>query len=339
MLEVGVCETDRRILNGDIGAPPGYTDTLILGHELVGRVTETGDRVQGIKAGDVVVATVRRGCPFCESCRLGQADQCVTGFFTERGVQGSHGFLAEYVVEEEANLILLPRHLQQVAVLLEPLSTVLKSIDLIRTHGSTIARCGHQEHRWQKREWARCKRVLVCGDGILGVLAALVFKAKGSEVFLYAQGESIPLQASFAETADLACIAAQQCSPRELRDWVSGVDLVVETTGSPTVPPWVAPLVAPGGTLALVGYSLNDHRTVADSTPFLRTAVRSNLTILGCSAPHWRHLKEGVVELERLFRFFSQPLARLVTHRYPLPQFREAMCGGDPSRLKAAIRC
>src|SRR5687768_8739515 len=70
---VGVCGTDREIIDGHVGVPPPGSDELVLGHEVLGVVEVVGDGVPNLKPGDLVSATVRRpdGCPACLS---GQPD-------------------------------------------------------------------------------------------------------------------------------------------------------------------------------------------------------------------------------------------------------------------------
>ncbi len=120
MLRVGVCGTDRHVMaraRGDGSGLPPDTDYLVLGHEAVGRVINVGTHVQHLKAGDIVVPTVRRGCGECPACAVGQADLCFTGRIRERGIVGLHGFLAERIVDKEENLIRIPDELAPVAPL------------------------------------------------------------------------------------------------------------------------------------------------------------------------------------------------------------------------------
>ena len=47
---------------------------------------------------EVTVTMVRRPCPHatCIACRAGRQDFCYTGDFTERGINGAHGFMTEF---------------------------------------------------------------------------------------------------------------------------------------------------------------------------------------------------------------------------------------------------
>src|SRR5262245_345876 len=76
-IAVGVCGTDRTLLQGqDTERRAG--DWLVLGHEMLGQVIETGAAVQRVEPGDLAVFTVRRGCGECVSCAQQRSDMCST---------------------------------------------------------------------------------------------------------------------------------------------------------------------------------------------------------------------------------------------------------------------
>src|SRR2546425_12906760 len=60
VLRVGVDGTDKEINEAQYGEAPPGDDFLILGHESLGRVEKVGPAVHEVRAGDLVVATVRR---------------------------------------------------------------------------------------------------------------------------------------------------------------------------------------------------------------------------------------------------------------------------------------
>ncbi|MFH0752346.1 MAG: alcohol dehydrogenase catalytic domain-containing protein, partial [archaeon] len=127
-LYAGICGTDREINEGLYGEAPVGDDYLILGHESVGVIENLGSNVLGsYEVGDYVVRTVRRSCGCCENCFVGHNDMCSTGDFTEAGIKGVHGGMAEYVVDVPDYLVKVPEELKNVAVLLEPLSVVEKA--------------------------------------------------------------------------------------------------------------------------------------------------------------------------------------------------------------------
>src|SRR5687768_12034486 len=100
VLQVAIDETDREINAAAYGEAPVGESRLIVGHEAVGRVEAIDGDQAGLGVGDLVVPTVRRPCPErCPACRIEQSDFCSTRGYTERGIKGAHGYLAEYFIE------------------------------------------------------------------------------------------------------------------------------------------------------------------------------------------------------------------------------------------------
>jgi threonine dehydrogenase-like Zn-dependent dehydrogenase len=162
VLEAGVCGTDAEIHQGLYGEAPAQSPYLVLGHENLG-VIEWCPPGSGLSLGDLVVATVRRGCAQrCRACVSDQNDMCLTGSFTERGIRGRHGFMCERYAESADYLIRLPPSLRRVAVLMEPTSVVEKGIE--------------QALRFQQRVTWQARKAVVLGAGPVGLLAALVLR-------------------------------------------------------------------------------------------------------------------------------------------------------------------
>src|ERR1700677_606812 len=80
MIDIGICGTDKEIVTFQYGTPPPGSDHLVIGHESLGEVVQTGSGVKSLKKGDLVVTMVRRPCdhPDCVACRAGRQDFCYT---------------------------------------------------------------------------------------------------------------------------------------------------------------------------------------------------------------------------------------------------------------------
>jgi threonine dehydrogenase-like Zn-dependent dehydrogenase len=158
---LGVCATDREILDGRYGfAPPGQ-QRLVLGHESLGAV-ETAPEGCGLAPGDLVVGVVRRPDPVpCLACAAGEWDMCRNGRYTERGIKERHGYGAERFRIEPDFAIRIDPALGILGVLLEPASILAKAWD-------HTERIGHRACAWQPRT------LLVTGAGPIGLLAALM---------------------------------------------------------------------------------------------------------------------------------------------------------------------
>jgi threonine dehydrogenase-like Zn-dependent dehydrogenase len=338
VLCVGLCGVDRAIFRGAMGRSPTGSESLIIGHEMVGRVVELGRGVRSVRLGDLVVATVRRGCGVCPSCLRGQGDLCYSGLTKDRGIHEADGFLAEFILEEEANLVGVPWELQPVAVLLEPLSLVTKATGLARLVQQRLpARCGHPRHGWGEAQWAQCKRILVTGAGTLGLLSTLFLRAAGSEVHVYSlQGPDSP-EARIVRLAGGEYIGAERVPPRALGNWVNQVGLVLETTGEPALLPHLPPVMARNAAMVLMGASGAPEGQASSSSYSSRLLAEANRSVLGCASSSRAHFEEAVTILQRLVGAFPNTLPQLITHRFPIERFAEALDQAGPSTIKVVV--
>ena len=71
-----ICTSDLHILHGAVPqAKPG----VVLGHEFVGEVVETGPGLSVLKPGDRVAANCETFCGECWFCRRGYVNNCEKG--------------------------------------------------------------------------------------------------------------------------------------------------------------------------------------------------------------------------------------------------------------------
>ena len=140
----GICSTDRKLL-------AGYHDFAgIPGHEFVGTVVRAPARPELV--GRRVIADINCGCGICTWCLAGDPRHCPER--TTLGIRGRDGAFAEYLSMPLRNLHLMDESLAtEEAVFAEPLAAALE--------------VGQQVHLKSR------DRVVVLGDGTLGILIAL----------------------------------------------------------------------------------------------------------------------------------------------------------------------
>src|SRR5881394_60372 len=159
-LVVGVCGTDRELIDGVYGEAPAGHQRLVMGHESLGRVIEAPDD-SGFATGDLVVGIVRHPDPEpCVNCALGEWDMCRNGRYTERGIKQADGFAAERWYAEPGFLVKVDPRLGQAGVLLEPASVLAKAWE-------------HVERIGLRSRWAP-RTALITGAGPVGLMAALM---------------------------------------------------------------------------------------------------------------------------------------------------------------------
>ena len=99
----GVCRTDLHLYEGDLERPKL---PLVLGHEIVGRVAETGPGVEELTRGQRVgVPWLGGTCGACAYCRRGAENLCDEAVFTGYRVDGGY---AEYAVADARYCLPIP---------------------------------------------------------------------------------------------------------------------------------------------------------------------------------------------------------------------------------------
>ena len=110
----GVCRTDLHVLDGEL---PDIRCPLTPGHEVVGRVLETGSAVERFRAGDRVgVPWLAHTCGICRYCRSGRENLCADARFT--GYTHDGGYAEQTLADARYCLALPPGPAAEVAPLL-----------------------------------------------------------------------------------------------------------------------------------------------------------------------------------------------------------------------------
>ena len=91
----GICHTELDEIEGRL-LPSKFP--MILGHEIIGRVTQLGTSVNELHEGDRVGVTwLYQACGHCSFCRQGTENLCAHALWTGKDVDGGY---AEYIVAE-----------------------------------------------------------------------------------------------------------------------------------------------------------------------------------------------------------------------------------------------
>jgi threonine dehydrogenase-like Zn-dependent dehydrogenase len=221
MLEVGVCGTDREICHFHYGTPPEGFEFLVLGHESLGEVVEIGSDVTRVRRGDLVTPMVRHACEHagCAACRSGYQDFCSTGDFRERGIKQLHGFMTDFVVDDEKYVHPVPRELREVAILVEPLTIAEKALLQIRAI--------EQRLPWN----ASLKRsdafgcAVVLGAGPVGLLGAMALVNAGYRTIIYSRETANDSRAALAASFGAHYVSSQEQSISQLGALAGNIDL------------------------------------------------------------------------------------------------------------------
>ncbi len=236
----GICNTDFEITKGYMG----YKG--ILGHEFVGVVEEINDEDKSL-LGKRVVAEISYGChkPDCEWCNQGLVRHCPDRHTI--GIWRKDGCFAEYITLPLEILFEVPENVSnEQVVFVEPLAAACEILEQL--HIQPI------------------QKVLVQGDGKLGLTTALTLNAFNYDVTLVGKHQN---KLDIAKAQGVKTILLDDLDVKP--EW----EVVVEATGSISGFETAMALTKPRGTLVL-------KSTVAGSKEFnLAPIVINEITVLG----------------------------------------------------------
>ena len=158
-----ICGSDiRAIYREHLGKGPEGYQNKICGHEPAGQIISCGPGMKRFKKGDRVVVYHISGCGCCNDCRRGYMISCKSPSRAAYGWQRDGG-MAEYMIAEEKDLVLLPDSLTYTdgAQIACGFGTVYEGLE-------KIGICGNDA-------------VLVTGLGPVGLAALMLAKAMGAQ--------------------------------------------------------------------------------------------------------------------------------------------------------------
>jgi threonine dehydrogenase-like Zn-dependent dehydrogenase len=338
ILQVGVCGTDREIAHGEIGAAPPDVEHLIIGHEMLGQIAAVGAGVQGFREGDLVVATVRRGCGRCPSCLHGAVDFCTTGDYIEHGIKQLNGFMTEYVVDSAEYLVPLPAELRAIGVLLEPLSVGEKAIEqALRVLRRLPQSPGHPERAMDASDWGVGIRALVAGSGPIGMLGAMILRAHGAEVTVVDRADEDAFSSSLISAIGARHINGAAIETENIDDQLGQVDMIFEATGAAEFSFKLIDALGANGVYVMTGVPGGDQQASIPAASLMRQIVLNNQVLFGSVNASKQNFVQGVADLARFRALWGDTADRLITERVPLERYMDAIEAPEKGGIKSIV--
>ena len=287
---IGLCGSDYHIFDG---THPYLQFPQVQGHEFVGVVESLPDGYAGaLDPGVRVAVEPLLPCGGCFACRRGRTNCC-----RRLEVLGVHrpGGLSDYLAVPVSQLFGVGALAAEVAVLIEPMS--------IGLHAVNRAGIG------------RGDRIAVIGAGPVGLAAAVAARDRGVEVLVVDRVAS-RLRAAERLGATRTFDTTNGSIDAAVADFTDGegVAAVIEATGVASLVRTAIDLVAPSGTIVVVGISTSEVAIPVSEFS------RKELNVLGA-----RNSAGEFADAADLVSRYAAELAPLVTHMYGLDQVPDAI--------------
>lgn len=340
----GVCGSDLHLIRlRDSPVLSAFTSfPFTIGHELLGVVEDGG---AGIPAGtrvavDPVLSCERRGIePPCPACARGNYSLCrrVTDGRLAPGLligacRDTGGSWSPYVVAHRSQLFPLPPEVDDLnGLMVEPFSCALHAVlrhppeagDTVLVVGAgTIGLCAVAALRALEY---RCRVVVLARHGPQADLA----RRFGADQVVMARGDYRP---ELARALGGRLVRPLLGPPAVL----GGADLALECAGSPRALDDALRFARGGGRVVLLGLAAITRQL--DLTPIWLKELRvggSYAYGLEDRDGQRRHTFALAIDLLRAGRADLSPL---ITHRFPLHRFREALATATDKRASGAIK-
>ncbi len=332
VLRVGICGTDREEAAGGRSKAASGLNELVIGHEMFGQVTEIGQAVTRVKPGDFAVFTVRRGCGKCLPCMMNRSDMCMTGEYHERGIWGLDGYQTEYAVDKEQYVVHVPAELEPVGVLCEPLSVAEKAIDeAVRLQ---IARLPDAP---ASPEWLYGRKCLVAGLGPIGLLAALILRLRGADVYGLDIVDENTARPNWLKKIDGHYIDGRQVPADKVDDVLGPMELILESTGVAALEFNLLDALGPNGVYVLTGIPGGERPLEIPGAELIRQLVLDNQVMVGSVNAARDHFQMAIDDLAHANLLWGDHVSKLITHHYPYTEFESVFHQHIPDEIKTVI--
>lgn len=291
----GVCGTDVHIYEWDAWASGRCKPPFVVGHEFAGDVVEVGQLVTDVKVRDRVTAEGHIVCGRCHLCRTGNSHVCPNTKII--GVDRD-GCFAEYIAMPATNVWHLDDAIPyEIGGIHDPMGNAFHTA----LHGTEIPGAN----------------VLVTGCGPIGIFAVGICVAAGASRVI--ASDVNPRRLALAREMG----AHDAVHPDDLAATVDrvteglGVDVVLEMSGVPAAVHQAFAEVRDGGRVQMLGIP---------SRPFeidlAKEIIFKGVTVYGVIG---RRMYDTWIQMTQFLRSGKFDPSRVITHRFPLAQFEDAM--------------
>ena len=288
-----ICGTDVEIYRGKYKVK--YP--VFMGHEAAGEIVEVGEAVNRFKPGDRVIINPILYCGKCQLCLTGKRNLCLRGGLLGRDI--AKGTYAEYISVPDHMVFKFPESISyKEAALIELLVTVYHAQKRIKiVPGDSVA---------------------VLGQGASGILHTRLAKLSGAYPVIATSRSEWKLELARKYGADIIVNAKNENPVESILKHTNGqgVDVVIESAGSPITIKQALEMVKPGGTILAFGVQL----TPIDKFNLFPLYFKE-ITIVGSRALTGEEFEPSI----KLVASGAIDVKPLITHEFTLEETKKAL--------------
>ncbi len=293
VLKSSVCGTDVHINVWDAWAQSTIEPPLVIGHEFVGEVVETGNHVRGIKTGEIVSGEGHLVCGKCRNCLAGRMHLCP---HTKGVGVNRQGAFADYLCLPKTNVWHLDPNIPlDVACCFDPLGNAVHTATYFDVLGEDV---------------------LITGAGPIGCMAAAICKHAGARSVVVTDINPYRLELARKMGATVALDVSKDSllETEKFLDMKEGFDVGLEMSGNPEALSQMIDVMYSGGSIALLGI------IPADAQVDWTRIIFKGLTLKGI---YGRKMYETWYKMSVLLRG-GLDINPVITHHFPAESFQEA---------------
>jgi len=289
-----ICGTDLHIYKWDEWAQQTIRTPVIIGHEYMGVVVETGAEVENVKIGERVTVEGHISCGYCRNCRRGRQHICdnTVGI----GVNRDGGF-AEFLCVPAKNVLHIDSRIpDEILAIMDPLGNATHTALSFPLLGEDV---------------------LITGiGGPIGAMAAAVCKFAGARNVVGSEISSFRRELAMKMGATLVIDPTKENlrEKMETLHMVGGFDVGLECSGSPLAFNDMVNNMYNGGKISLLG--ILPKTTQIDWNKL----IFKGLTIKGI---YGREMYETWYHMEMML-LTGLDISSIITHRFSADKYQEA---------------
>lgn len=295
VLASGICGTDLHVFAGKAYGKEG----IIRGHEFSGKVIAIGEKVKGIKEGDLVAVDPNITCGYCYYCRRGEIHLCEN--LRAIGVDINGGF-AEYCKIPFKQLYSFSSNISPLeAAMMEPVACALHGIEKV---GIKLG-----------------DSVLIVGGGALGLILMQLAYIHGASKVIVVE----PIESKRKVAKELGATYVIDPLKEKVDEIIKdltqgrGVDVGIEAVGKGDTVKLTIESVRRGGRVLIFGVApLTDYIAISPYEIYSK-----ELTITGSFVnPYTNSRALALIEEKRI------NIEKIISHKFSLKEIEKAILTG-----------